>query len=475
MNSLRMPLAVRPAARGDGDRTGRAIGRKGAVNRRHDDVPDVDRVAAARARRARACVAVFAAGMAAVCGCGHALAQGAANVGVELSPRVAWEPDGPDTRAVGLRRLNSAEVKLAQQRAAGLYEAFVASPSFRTPRDRAHHVASYAGIEAPGEDPRAGKPVLQQTVVVTWSVPRDVRRRADGALVGVLGGAHDMLFFELNYLPRPDHLLDRATSDFSRGVRNGHHGGYFAQPRVLGQVGGGTVYAEAVVFTRDGSNPLAPAPLGPLLDLEIERLAKVVADTERGSAQRIREAEQSMTPERVAERRAKRETLWSRETRDPARLAQRLDAAHRTDLEDLERTRREFSIPAQPDPRHRYWGPKLALEAARARAAAPGAGGRDQPACARLEPGFQPAYAVRFEAAGSAPDCVPMVQVRANLVDPKRPLDEVQLVMVPFRGLACGEVLGGLRRDAATDACGRTHTLLRELDWAALRRVLGWN
>lgn len=470
MNSLRMPLA----ARGDGDFTRAAVSPMRAVPCRHGQVAHADSVAAVRARRARSGAAAFVAAVAAVGGAGLAFAQGAANVGVELSPRVAWEPDGPNTRAVGLRRLNTAEVKLAQQRAAGFYEAFVASPSFRTPRDRAHHVASYAGIEAPGEDPRAGKPVLQQTVVVGWSQPRDVRRRADGALVGVLGGAHDMLFFELNYLPRPDHLLDRASSDFSRGVRDGHHGGYFAQPRVLGQVAGGTVFAEAILFTRDGSDPLAPAPLGPLLDLEIERLSKVVADAERASAQRIREAEQSMTPERVAERRAKRETVWSRETRDAARLAQRLDAAHRADLEDLERTRREFSIPAQPDPRHRYWGPKLALEAARTRAAALDARGRGRPACARLEPGFQPAYAVRFEPAGSAPDCVPMVQVRADLVDPKRPLEEVQLMMVPFRGLACGEVLGGLRRDAATDTCGRSQTLLREMDWAGLRRALGW-
>jgi hypothetical protein len=402
-------------------------------------------------------------------------AKPAANVGAELSPGVAWEPHGPLTRAVGLRRLNPAEVRLAQQRAAGFYAAFKASPSFSTPRDRAHLVTSSAAIEPPWESNRAKAPILQHSVTAYWTVPRDVRRQPDGVLTPVLGGAHDLVYFETNFVPRADQLVDRETAgDFTRGVSDGRHGGYFAQPRVLGQLGGGTVYADVIVLTRDGSSVLVPAPIGALLDIEIERLSKVVVETERGSAERIKEAEAGMAPDKVAERRAKREQVWQRETRDPAQLAQRLDAAHRSDLSDLERTRRDFSIPAQPDPRHRFWGPKLALDAAQKLNAALGATGRNQPACGRTEPGFASYHAVRFEVAGSVPNCVPMVQVRADLLDPKRPLEDVQLLIVMFRGSKCGEVIGGARPLPTAGRCGYGVPLLREMDWAVARKALGW-
>jgi hypothetical protein len=398
-----------------------------------------------------------------------------AAVGAEWSPGVAWEPYGPHTRAVGLRRLSAAEARLAQQRAAGLHAAFRASPSFAQPRDRAHLVTSHAGIEAPSASHRAQAPTLQQSVIAYWSQPRDVRRRADGVLTPVLGGAHELVYFETNLVPRADQLVDRSTAgDFTRGVVEGRHGGFFAQPRVLGQLGGGTVYADLIVFTRDGRSALAPAPIGELLDLEIARLEAIVAELERGAAERLREAEASLSPEQVAARRARREQVWSRETRDPAVLAQRLDAAHRSDVADAERTRRDFSMPAVPDPSHRLWAPRLALEAARQRAASLDAAGRGQPGCGRVEPGFSGGYAVRFDVLGAAQPCVPMVQVRADLLDPGRPLEDVQLLTVLFRGSSCGEVIGGVR---ALPSAGRCHygvPLLRELDWALLCRSLGW-
>jgi hypothetical protein len=409
---------------------------------------------------------------------GTANAQ-AATVGAEWSPGVSWEPHGPLTRPVNLRRLTAAEVALAQQRAAGFHAAFKASQSFAQPRDRAHLVTSSATIEPPWESNRAGAPILQQSIIAYWSAPRDARRKPDGVLTPVLGGAHDLLYFETNYVPRADQLADRATAgDFNRGVSAGRHGGYFAQPRALAQLGGGTAYADVVVLTRDGSSVLAPAPIGALLDIEIERLGQIVTNAERGSADRILEAEAGMAPERVAERRAKREAAWNRETRDPAQLAQRLDAAHRSDLADVERTRKDFAIPAQPDPRHRYWAPKLALDAARQLAASLGASGREQPACGRVEPGFLGSHGVRFVPAGSAAagaaGCVPMVQVRADLLDPKRPLDEVQLLTVLFVGSTCGEVLGGVRPLPTAGRCGHGVPLLREMDWAVARRALGW-
>jgi hypothetical protein len=393
----------------------------------------------------------------------------------QLSPGVSWEPYGPLTRPVGLRRLNAAELALARQRYDGFYAAFKASEHFRTPRDRVHMVTSSAAIEPPGENNRGRGPLLQQSITAYWTVPRDVNRLPSGILTPKMGGAHELVYFELNRLPRADLLEDRATyGDYSRGVASGRHGGFFAQPRTMGPLGGGTVYADEIVLTRDGRSVLVPAPLGPLLELEITRLAEIVRNNERIEADRRVEAEAMMAADKVAERRARREAIWGRETRDPAALARRLDASHASDIAEAERLRRDAELPAQPDPRHRSWGPRLALEAAKGLAASLDAAGRQQPACAYKEPGTLSLAAPRFAAAGSRPDCVPMVQVRDDVLDATRPLEEVQVLTVSFVGSRCGEVIGGLRPLPTAGRCGHGVPLLREMDWAAVRRAMGW-
>jgi hypothetical protein len=422
-------------------------------------------------------VLVFAAA-AALTGGQPAFAQPASTsppAGPELSTGVSWEPHGPFTRAVGLRRLNAAELGLAKQRYDAFYAAFTASEHFRTPRDRVHMVTSSATIDAPSEGNRARSPVLQQGITPYWTVPRDARRLPSGILTPKLGGAHDLVYFELNRIPRADLLEDRAThGDFSRGVQSGRHGGFFAMPRLLGNLGGGTVYADEIVLTRDGRSVLVPAPLGALLDVEITRLAEIVRTNESISADRRAEAVAMMAADKVAERRAKREEIWRRETRDPVALAKRLDAAHTSDIAEAERLRREAELPATPEPQHPAWGPRLALEAAQRLAASLDTAGRAQAACARKEPGFRNTAAVRFAAAGSAADCVPMVQVRDDVLDPTRPLTEVQVLTVSFVGSRCGEVIGGVRPLPAGGRCGYSVPLLREMDWAAARRALGW-
>ncbi|MCU0618095.1 MAG: hypothetical protein MUD17_13560 [Gemmatimonadaceae bacterium] len=393
-------------------------------------------------------------------------------IGAEWSTGVAWNPNVP--RAIGLRRLTPAELRLAQQRATDVYAAFAAAPSFRTPVDRAHLVTSDAGIEAATITDR--RPVLRQNITAYFTVPRDARRLANGVLAPKLGGAHDLVYFALNTSPSADQFVDRATAgDFSRGVQPGATGGVFAAPRVLDTLAGGFVYADLLVFTRDGRSPLEPAPIGPLLDLEIPRLQVIVNDAERGSAERIREAEASLAPDAVAERRAKREAIWRTETPDPAVLTQRLDAAHRTDMASVEETRRQFTIPTTPDPLHRYWGPKLALDAARALADSLGLEGRTRPACGWTRGDTDRSDAVRYAVVGARDGCVPMMRVRADLIDPTRPLTEVQLLMVFFRGSNCGEMLAGVTAYVAGGRCGYGVPLLRELNWAALRSALGWS
>jgi hypothetical protein len=91
-----------------------------------------------------------------------------------------------------------------------------------------------------------------------------------------------------------------------------------------------------------------------------------------------------------------------------------------------------------------------------------------------VEPGHLGAYGVRFVVAGTAPNCVPMVQVRSDLLDPRRPLEEVQLLAVFFRGSLCGELLAGSPPPSSAGRCGYGVPLLREMDWSLVRRTLGW-
>jgi len=395
----------------------------------------------------------------------HALAQ---PLPPQMSPIVTFDPDQGGSRPPTVRALTAAERKLARERADALYDVIKVAPSFREPRDRITLATSWATVSA--------LPAVEQDFTLYWSAPNDVRKRPDLSLWPVIGGAHRLLYFTTNRIPAANKLEDRANrGNFSRSA--GAHGlafDAFAMPRVLGQAAGGTVYADMIVLTRDGRSALVHAPLGPLLESEVLRLRKAVAEQEAGFANSLRELEASMSPQAISARRAKREERWRTETRDPGALAKRLDAAERTDEADYSRQKERMTAPATRDPKSAWWGPRLALESAQARLAGLDAAGRSSAACGRVDAAFVPVYDVRFEpAAGAAPDCVPMVQVRPDLVDPKRPASEVQLLTIWSRESLCGLPLAG-GQAAQRGLCEDAVPLLRELDGSAVRRALGW-
>jgi hypothetical protein len=405
--------------------------------------------------------AAVAAALGIVITAGAAYAQ---PVGVEMSPAVTWDPYNEVLQTSPEGRLTAADLKLARERAARLFAVVKLAPSFNRPTDHATLMTSTVR--------KASGAVVNQSFTPYWSSPGSVRRGKDGVLMPRLGGVHRLLYIETNRAPAT--LVDGATrGEFSRPGDDGQADGYFAAPRTFGEIGGGTIYADRLVFTRDGRSALVPAPIGTLLQIEVARLTKLANDVEAGFARQLKDLDASMTPQAVAEQRARRERIWSKETRDPAALVRRLDAAHRTDEYDYQRQAEYFSLSAPRIPSSILWRPRLALEAAQARLAALDAAGRQQPACGRMEPGFDSLSGVRFEVAGTMPDCVPMVQMRPDLVDPKGPVTEVQLLTVWFNTV-CGEHFGGKPRVLRDDYCESFVPLLRELDWAAARKVLGW-
>ncbi len=386
----------------------------------------------------------------------------------QMSPIVTVDPYVEANRPPGAFSLTAAELKLARQRADAVYDVVKATPAFHTPGENITLMTSGATVSPPR--------TMAQTFNAYWSAPSSVRRLATGALWPVLGGAHRLLYFTTNEVPGKHKLIDRETrGNFGRDAgKDGLGFDAFAMPRVLGELGGGMVYADMLVLTRDGRSVLEPAPVGPLLEAEVQRLLRLIADQEAGFADSLRKLEASMTPQAIAARRAKREERWKTETRDPVALARRLDAAERTDESDYRRQKERMSAPATRDPKSVWWAPRLALEAAQSRLASLDAAGQRAAACGRVDPAFLALDAVRFEPlAGAAADCVPMVQVRRDLIDPKRPTSEVQLLTVWSRESLCGLPLTS-GRPPQSGLCEQAVPLLREIDWSAMRKAMGW-
>jgi hypothetical protein len=399
-----------------------------------------------------------------------------APVGVETSPIVTVEPYGPGGGGPTRRALTAAERTRVRQQADAFYTAVLASASFTSPMDVATLVTTDAVITPEG--------ALNQSLIAYWSQPRDVRRRSDGSLAPKLGGAHRLLYFETNDPPNAESLFDRDQNSFVRRATGADVTDvWFPFPKVQGEIAGGVVYTDYLIFTRDGGPALEPAPIGPLIEQEIARLREYTKGLDTTRA--LQELEASMTPEAKAARRARREEVWKKETKDPLAMARRLDAADRTDESDYQRQKADKTPPpetsaAARDPRNWYWGTRLALTQLETMLNTLDTAGRGAPACARLDTAFPPHAQMRYAiVVGGQPvrGCVPMAQVRKDLVEPGRPTSEVQLLTVWFRESRCGAKWN--EPPPATpagrgDLCDGALPLLREMDWAAVQRAFGW-
>lgn len=402
----------------------------------------------------------------------QAAAQGTAAVGPGASPIVTWDPEsvyGGVARTPPLRRLQAAELGTARLRASQFFDALKAVPQFGQPATEATYLTSWAVVNE--------QRLVEQDFVAYASNPRDVRRRADGALWGVMGGSHRLLFMYTNRLPGADKLAPREQHAFARQVGQGDptHG-FFVQPQPVADVGGGQVYGGYLAITRDGRPPLAPVPIGTLLQADIQTQRKAVADLEHGWAASLRELEASMTPDAAAARRAKRQARWSTETRDPAALTRRLDAAERSDEADAQRQRERMTPPPQRDPKSVYWGPRLALQALEQQWAALDATSAQAGACGWRDSAFHPGQDVRWAVAGpGAPaGCQTMVQIRTDLLAGARRPDEVLLFTAWLGEEQCGQFWHADIVKLGSTRCQHHLPLLRGLDWATVRRSWGW-
>ena len=150
-------------------------------------------------------------------------------VGVEMSPAVTWDPYNEVRQTTAAGSLTAADVKLARERAARMFEVVKLVPSFNRPTDRTTLMTSKVRKDSGA--------VVNQSFTPYWSSPSSVRRGKDGVLMPVLGGVHSLLYFQTNVAPDGGKLMDGAT--------------------------------------RDGRSALVPAPIGTLLQIEVARLTKL--------------------------------------------------------------------------------------------------------------------------------------------------------------------------------------------------------
>jgi hypothetical protein len=336
---------------------------------------------------------------------------------------------------------------------------------FASPTDRVATLTADASIS------RAG--ILEEHLIVYWTVPRDVRVTKTGELHPKLGGAHVMLYFEIN-MPR-DFGMSRSNSwtHLEAGEPDTPaHRVYFPMPETYGEIGGGVVYDDAIVITRDGSSPFAPAPAGALLEIEIARHRKRIVEGDALAKRGLAELEASMAPEAIAARREKRAKAWGKPGGNQERLRTELDAAARTDEDSARRERERFSPPATRDPKSVYWSHRLALEALEAKLASLDAAGRAAAACVSTDARFGSGTDLRVNLVANAPrSCAPMVYRRPDLVDRARPT-EPSVLYAWWSGRTCGEWWA--KPLPVQDQCGRMLSLLHDMDWGLARKALGW-
>lgn len=123
-----------------------------------------------------------------------------------------------------------------------------------------------------------------------------------------------------------------------------------------------------------------------------------------------------------------------------------------------------------------YWGPRLALQALEQQLAKLDAAGRQAGACGWRDTDFHPGQDVRWAvvAAGAPPNCLPMVQIRSDLLAGAGKSDEVRIFIAWMSEDHCGLAWEGETRPRTSLRCAHHLPLLRGIDWATLRKSWGW-
>ncbi len=114
-----------------------------------------------------------------------------------------------------------------------------------------------------------------------------------------------------------------------RAVGGGADPDLFAEPAVVGELGGFPVYGRAVILTRPGIPPFVPATMARVLKAHVATLAKDVQASERSLAEKKANLEKNLGPETQAKRKAEIDALRAANTPTSRQQADYLEAHNR--------------------------------------------------------------------------------------------------------------------------------------------------
>jgi hypothetical protein len=238
----------------------------------------------------------------------------------------------------------------------------------------------------------------------------------------------------------------------------------FAEPAVLGELGGFPVYGGAVILTRPGVPPFVPATMAQVLKAHVATLAKDVQASERGLAEKKANLEKSLGPETMAKRKAEIDALRAANTPTSRQQADYLESHNRR----LEERDRESLANAEREPA--YVGEKQAFEEAKSRLAALDAASAAAPACV-VNPDASPAWKLKIVPAGDG-GCSRVMRENPALFDPKLPRTAMQVISTS-QLRECDYDLDehpGLREGAG--GCMAIVTIFRQIDWNQMAGLL---
>jgi hypothetical protein len=238
----------------------------------------------------------------------------------------------------------------------------------------------------------------------------------------------------------------------------------FAEPAVLGELGGFPVYGGTIVLTRPGVQPFVPATMARVMKAHVATLAKDVQASERSLAEKKANLEKSLGPETLAKRKAEIDALRAANTPTSRQQADYLEAHNRR----LEERDRESLANAERDPA--YVGEKHAFEEAKSRLAALDAASGAAPACVANPDAFW-TWKLKVVPASDG-GCARVMHENPAVFDPKLPRTAMQVISTSdLRECDHDLDVGPAVREGAGQ-CMAIVTIFRQIDWKQLAGLL---
>lgn len=380
---------------------------------------------------------------------------------------VIWEPDPPAAYGASERPLTDSEITLVRRRAEQIASALRSTRSLRDVAAEQFGIVTTARLDA-------ASTAIQQRITLYVSSKSPLWRHSDTDLSFVRWAADEVLSIELNWRADPAAFVETPALQPLVRQLEPPAGETVFPVTDAGSFGQAKLFANVIVMTPAGRPVVIPAPFGPVLDVELQRVQQRLAQMKRTRDDMQQRIDRLSDPRSVFERRRERELALARMPRfaqpHPRTLEERearLDEMHREDLRHIDTLRAFLNPDLDRDARS-------ALQAVETTLANLDATGRSRQACGRIDQTLDQDFRVRWSATGEIPECHPMWRMDPDLLTAARTAGQVKLAAVRLRAKSCVNSLARSLDASISGTCAASIAILRELDWKAIDHALGW-